>query len=254
MNRSFIMGVALCALAGCSSGEVKLGVDVAPIQVAAVTSAATDSPDTAGNAERTALELTRVRLLVAHAKVGYAGGRDCDSDETEIGPQVVDLSAEEIMNGAHREFDLGKLPSGTYRGAEIEIMPLEEDQDASDEVFADFKKTGASVLIDGFYLGNPFTFSGHWLAEQGTDGEVVIDEATPLNLAMTVDTSSWFKDAESVTLDPTNVEQHDAMSLAICKSLDTQPQLTEGPKRTKPGAGPGGGGGADHAHCVEGSP
>lgn len=253
MNRSFIMGVALCALAGCSSGEVKLGVDVAPIKVAA-TSTSADSTDTTGFAERTALELTRVRLLVAHAKVGYAGGRGCDSDETEIGPQVVDLSADEILNGAHREFDLGNLPSGTYRGAEIEIMPLEADQDASDEVFADFKKTGASMLIDGFYLGNPFTFSGRWLAEQGTDGEVELDEATPLNLTMTVDSSSWFKDAESVTLDPTNVEQHEAMSVAICKSLDTQPQLTEGPKRTKPGAGHGRGGGADHVHCVEGTP
>jgi len=252
MNRSIFMGVALCALAGCSSGEVKLGVSVAPIQVAATTTS-TDSVDT-DNTERVALELTRVRLLVAHAKVGYGGGRDCDSDETEIGPQVVDLSADEILNGAHREFDLGKLPSGTYRGAEIEIMPLEADQDASDEAFADFKKSGASVLIDGFYLGNPFTFAGRWLAEQGTDGEVEINESTPLELAMTIDTSSWFKDSASVTLDPTNVEQHDAMSVAICKTLDTQPQLTEGPRRPKGGAGPGMGGGADHVHCVEGTP
>lgn len=250
MNRAFFMGVALCALAGCSSGEVKLGVNVAPMNVA-TSSASADS----ASAERTALELTRVRLLVAHAKVGYAGGRGCGSDETEIGPQVVDLSAEEILNGARREFDLGTLPSGTYRGAEIEIMPLEADQDASDEAFADFQKTGASMIVDGFYLGNPFSFTGRWLAEQGTDGEVEIAEGTPLELTMTVDTSSWFKDAESVVLDPTNVEQHDAMSVAICKTLDTQPQLTEAPRRTKGGMGPGhGGGGPDHVHCVEGTP
>jgi hypothetical protein len=254
MKRAFIVGAALFALAGCSSGEVKLGVDVAPIKVASTASA--KSADSSFE-ERTALELTRVRLLVAHAKVGYAGGRGCDSEETEIGPQVIDLSADEILNGAHREFDLGKLPSGTYRGAEIEIMPLEADQDASDESFADFKASGASMLVDGFYLGNPFTFAGRWLAEQGTDGEVEIDESTPLSLTMTVDSSSWFKDAESVTLDPTNVDQHEAMSVAICKTLDTQPQLTEGPKPdgSKPMKGhhrPGGG--PEHVHCVEGTP
>jgi hypothetical protein len=110
------------------------------------------------------------------------------------------------------------------------------------------------VLIDGLYLGNPFTFTGRWLAAQGTAGEVEIDEATPLELEMTIDTSLWFKDAESVTLDPTNVEQHDAMSVAICETLNTPPQLTEAPKRPRHHEGSGDDARPKHPHCVEGTP
>lgn len=253
MKRMGIVAVALFVLAGCSSGEVKLGVSVAPIKVAADTTTSDSRADTQ-------LQLNRVRLLVAHAKVGYAGG-GCHSDEgTDIGPNVVDLTADEIANGAHREFDLGTLPSGTYRGAEIEIMPIDKDQDASDEVFKDFVSTGASLLVDGTYMGNPFTFAGRWLAEQGTDGEVEIDAEKPLAIAMTVDTSTWFKDANAVAVDPTDAAQHDSLSLAICQSLDTQPQLEppphgDGPHKSKGmGHGHGGGDGARKVHCVEGTP
>jgi hypothetical protein len=249
MKRIFIVGAALFALAGCSSGQVKLGVDVAPLKVASSDLDPTDFPTTNRD-----LEVTRVRLLVAHAKIGYAG-RGCMSDETDIGPNVVDLTADEIANGAHREFDLGELPSGTYGGAEIEIMPIDQGQDASGDEFADFRSSGASLLVDGLFKGKEFTFAGHWLAEQGTDGEVEVDASKPLSIAMTVDTSSWFKDASDVVLDPTDVTQHDALSLAICKTLDTQEAIEARPPppggRKGPGPGPGGGG---EVHCVEGVP
>lgn len=250
MKRVFVLCTALFALAGCSSGQVKLGVDVAPLKVASTDPDPTDFPTTTPD-----LELTRVRLLVAHAKVGYAG-RDCMSDETDIGPNVVDLTADEIIHGAHREFDLGEMPSGTYGGAEIEIMPIDEGQDASGDEFADFRASGASLLVDGFFKGKEFTFAGRWLAEQGTDGEVEIDASKPVSIAMTVDTSSWFKDASDVVLDPTDVAQHSTLSTAICKTLDTQQAMKAPPPpppggRKGPGPGPGGGG---EAHCVEGVP
>ena len=248
MKRVLIVGAALFALAGCSTGEVKLGVDVAPMKIASDALPSETSPSD--------LNITRVRLLVAHAKIGYAGGRGCMSggeEGTDTGPYVVDLTEEEIANGAHREFDLGELPSGTYGGAEIEIEPLEADQDASDAVFADFQKSGASVLIDGTYGREQFSFAGRWLAEQGTDGEVEVDASKPVSIAMTVDSSSWFKDANAAVLDPTDVAQHDALSVAICKTLDTQPQMEApaGPPRKGPG---GGFGGKGEVHCVEGTP
>jgi len=247
MKRVLIVCAALFALAGCSTSEVKLGVDVAPIKIA--------SDALPSETGLTDLNITRVRLLVAHAKIGYAGGRDCMSggDGTDTGPYVVDLTEDEIVNGAHREFDLGELPSGTYGGAEIEIEPIDEGQDASAAEFADFQKSGASVLIDGFYKRAQFSFAGRWLAEQGTDGDVEVDASKPVSIAMTVDTSSWFKDANDVVVDPTDATQHDALSVAICKTLDTQPQLEEpaGPPRKGPGGGFGGGG---EVHCVEGTP
>ncbi len=63
---ALIAFVSLASLAGCSSGpagEVKLGVNVAALR-----------STTATPADATGLELSRVRVLVARAKVGYTGG------------------------------------------------------------------------------------------------------------------------------------------------------------------------------------
>lgn len=246
MYRSLFALAALFVVAGCSTGEVKLGVDVAGLKTSAraIESDSLPAPTTDG------LDISRIRLLVGHAKVGYAGGGRC-SDSTEVGPFVVDLTADEIANGAHREFSLGQLPSGTYGGAEIEIQPLESDQDASGDEFKDFADSGASLLVDGTFQGKPFSFAGHFLAEQGTDGEVTIDESEPVSLAMVVDPKNWFLDASGAALDPADTTQHVTNAVAICKTLDTQPQRTESAKGPPRG---GHGGGGEMAHCVESAP
>jgi len=227
MARSIIGFFALALLCGCSAsggaGEVKLGVDVAPIQGVATETGTTGSADPS-------LAITRVRILVADAKIGYIGEK-ATGPSAEAGPYVIDLTADEIANGAHRDFSLGSLPSGTYGGAEIAIEPLPADAKAQGDSFADFVSAGASVLVDGTYQGNAFQFAGHFLAEQGTDGDVTIDANTPVTIAMTVDTSSWFVDASGAAVDPADSAQHDALAVAVCKTLDTQPQ-----------SGPGGGG------------
>jgi hypothetical protein len=275
-----IMAFSTLALAGCSTGttgttatgpagQVSLGVDVSALRAA---SAATASAD-AG------LVVSRVRVLVAHVKVGYIH-EQATGPAAEIGPVVVDLTAAELASGAHRDFDLGTLAGGTYGGAEIEIEPLDATADTSDPALADFVSTGASVLVDGTYDGAAFQFAGHFLAEQGTDGDVTVDASTPVSLALTIDPSGWFLDASQAAIDPTDATQHDALAVAICETLDTQPQTSgpgggaggaapEGaggappagaggapPAGGPPGGGPKGGGpggGGPQAHCVEGS-
>lgn len=267
MIRSALSLFALAALVGCStsSGEVKIGVDVAPIGSAAsalVAGAVTGAVDSAGASTETGaaasaaagdLVIERVRLLVAHAKVGYTGGGS-DGADAEAGPFVIELSKDEIANGAHREFSLGQLEAGTYGGAEIEIMPPDGQGTSSDASYAEFVGRAASVLIDGTYKGQPFDFAGHFLAEQGTDGEVTIDPSTPVSLAMSVDPSTWFKDASGALVDPTDAALHDATAVAICKTLDTQPQGAGPAKQAahRGGGDKGGGkGGGGKAHCVE---
>jgi hypothetical protein len=241
MARPLIASIAFLALAsltGCSSGtagEVKLGVDVAAIRTATTTAA-----------ETTGLEVTRVRVLVAHAKVGYIGEKSTGAS-AEVGPFVVDLTADEIAKGAHRDFSLGTLDSGTYGGAEIEIEPLDANDDQTDPAVADFVAAGASLLVDGTYQGKAFNFAGHFLAEQGTDGDVVIDAANPVSLAMTVDPSKWFLDSAGAPVNPGDEAQHTALAAAVCASLDTQPQLTAA---TAAPAGKGGKGGGGDAHCA----
>jgi hypothetical protein len=239
---------ALAALSGCSTsppGEVKLGVSVAAIKVPGIS----DTTTTDTNSD---LTIERVRVLVAHAKIGYIHEQSTGAS-AEIGPIVVDLTADEIKNGAHREFSLGTLPGGTYGGAEIEIEPLDAEDDQSDPAVADFVAEGASVLVDGTYKGQSFHFAGHFLAEQGTDGDVTVDASTPVALDMTVDTSAWFQDTSGVAVDPSDTTQHNALAVAMCKTLDTQPQLApSGAPGTAPAGhgGKGGGNGGD-AHCVE---
>lgn len=97
----------------------------------------------------------------------------------------------------------------------------------------------ASVFVEGTYQGTDFNFAGHFLAEQGTDGDFTIDAAVPPNLAMTVEPKGWCVDANGSAIDPGEATLHGATALAICKTLDTQP-----------GGGHGGGNG-NRAHCVE---
>jgi hypothetical protein len=263
MTRSLVASlVAAVALMGCgsgSTGEVKLGVDVAALRttVASANEAEATDPE---------LVLTRVRVLVAHAKIGYIGEK-ATGPAADIGPFVVDLTADEIANGAHREFSLGEIPADTYGGAEIEIEPLDDDATSTDPALDDFRAAKASLLVEGTYQGQPFAFAGHFLAEQGTDGEVVVDASAPAALAMTVDPSSWFLDASGVAVDPADAAQHDTLAVAICETLDTQPQtdMSSGggappadssapASGGKHGHGGKGGGGGHGEHCVEQAP
>lgn len=269
MKRFLIVPILLAGLVGCSTGEVKLGVDIAAIK-SATTASVTNSlvAETAETADAS-LEISRVRLLIAHAKIGYAGGGDCSDSggaAADAGPIVVDLTADEIAKGAHREFDLGSVVSGTYGGAEIEIQPIDADATGDEAALADFRSAGASLLVDGTFQGKSFQFAGHFLAEQGTDGEVTVDATSPAVLAVSVDPSTWFLDTAGAALDPTDSAQHGTLAVAICKTLDTQQPLAapEGDAATQPtntdprlgghhpgGRGPDGKGHGQGAHCVE---
>jgi hypothetical protein len=248
MTRSFVLLAAALGVLGCSTGEVgqvKLGVDVAAIKIAPPDTTAT------GTSADAALSIDRVRVLVAHAKVGYIQ-EQATGASAEIGPIVVDLTADEIASGAHRDFDLGTLPTGTYGGAEIEIEPLTADDDQSSADVADFVAAGASVLVEGSYKGTAYKFAGHFLAEQGTDGDVTVDVKTPVSLALTVDTSQWFLDGSGTAVDPGDATQHGTLAVAMCKTLDTQPQLSGGGTPAAQPQGHGGKGGpGGGAHCIE---
>ena len=272
MARSLIASlVAAVALMGCNSGagttgELKLGVNVAALRTTVAAANETTATDDA-------LVLSRVRVLVAHAKIGYIGEK-CTGPGADIGPFVVDLTADEIENGARREFSLGEIAADTYGGAEIEIEPLDESATSTDAALDDFRAAKASVLIEGTFKGASFQFAGHFLAEQGTDGEVVVDASAPAALEMTVDPATWFLDASGAAVDPADAAQHDALAVAICKTLDTQQQIDldsvtvpvdpsadsaadssappTGGKKGKGGHGDKGGKGGGHGeHCVE---
>jgi hypothetical protein len=267
MLRSVFAVSALFTLVGCSSGQVKLGVDVAPTSAAASRLTLTDA-ETLPEGSTASLTIDRVRILVNEVKVGGGSGgcRDKDGSEGALsGPFIVDLSSDEIANGARRDFSLGEVATGTYRKAEIEIEPLDADDadsgDASGAEFDDFRTSKASLLVDGTYNGSAFQFAGHFKAEQGTEGTVTVDAENPVVIPMAVDPSTWFTDASGGFLDPTDPAQHTTIAVAICHALDTETET--GAASASPSDAPksaplhkGGGGRRHHgsepkAHCVE---
>ncbi len=261
---SILVSLGAALSTGCSQ-EAKLGIDIAPASGAAQ-SALSESAASSLSANASlrigrvipmpaadAATISRVRILVNEAKVNGTG-KGCD--HVESGPFVIDLSADEIQKGAHREFLVGAIAAGTYRDAEIEIEPLDNDKDQGDTSgaeLADFKATGASILVDGTYQGKAFQFAGHFKAEQGNEGSFTVSTTTPLNLPFSLTTTNWFVDAAGNAIDPTDPAQHSALAVAICKTLDTELDAASG-GAGGPGMGPGPGGrhgGGGKAHCVE---
>jgi hypothetical protein len=259
MVRSVFAFFAVGALVGCSSGEVKIGVDVSAISTAGSslrTAGVESTPDTPVSS----IAINRVRLLVNEVKVGGGGGgckRQGDTPQgVDSGPFVVNLTGEEIAAGAHREFTLGEVTAGTYRQAEIEIEPLDADAsgngDASGAEFDDFRSSGASLLIDGTFNGKDFQFAGHFKAEQGTEGEVTVDASSPVTIPMAVNPSTWFLDESGNALDPTDPAKHTAIAEAICHTLDTE--KSEAGATSDAAAGKRDHRGHEHRqmpHCVE---
>jgi hypothetical protein len=242
MVRSLSALVALALLAGCSSGEVKVGVDVAPVAEASARLVSTDTElvDSVTVADEGTIALERIRVLVSSVQVGSG----CHDGSEEAGPFVVDLAGEALQQGAHRDYTLGSVASGEYEEATLAIAPLSDEADASSAELTDFRDAGASLLINGSYAGKPFQFAGHFRAEQGSGGPVSIDPAGAVVLAMTVNPASWFLDADGQALDPTDPAQHSAIAVAICKTLDTREEVArdhgdrKGPKGRKHRGGP----------------
>ena len=246
---------SLAALTACSPGSngAVLGVSVAPLQTQTTT-------NTTNNAttSTTDLSVTRIRILVNRAKLRESGSGKCGGPGAEAGPFVVDLAQSEIASGTTRDFTLNVSP-GSYSDAEIEIEPLMLDKDgdsaspATTAELADFKSSGASILVDGTYKGNSFTYAAHFKAEQGQEGSSTTSTGAVV-IPMKVDPSTWFVDANGSVMDPTDSNQHQAIAMAICHQLDTETDsaATSSSSSSSSGGGPGP---TDHRggapHCVE---
>ena len=77
--------------------------------------------------------------------------------------QDISTPGDEIASGAHREFSLGTVDSGTYGGAEIEIQPLEKDDSTSDAetgARGEASSPGQAANADRALYGDPYRSGG----------------------------------------------------------------------------------------------
>jgi hypothetical protein len=253
--RSLPLFALAVALFGCSTGEVKIGLDVTGTDAAAVTRGRSISGQPVLGSD---LALSRVRLLVSEVELhsadasggsmkgGMCKGGGGSHDKAEAGPFVVELAAAEVMKGAHRDFSLGNVKSGTYGKSEIEIEPLDADDvsEAGPDA-ADFIAEGASLLIDGTYKGKAFHFAGHFTAENEQTGSFTVGSGASPSIPLTIDPRAWFVDASGAALDPTDPAQHSAIAVGICKTFDHRADAS-----AAMGDGRGGHGHHEKPHCA----
>lgn len=163
-----------------------------------------------------ALVITRVQLVVARLELQRAGATcasdaamgDDDVDESEcaeleLAPTVVDIP----VNGTVLSVLSGSVPPGSYSALEAKIRPLRSDSEHghSSAAFltAHPELNGVSVVVEGTFNGTKFTYEGAPRAafERAFNPPLVVD-ATPLNLTVSVDLSTWFRAQSGVLIDP----------------------------------------------------
>ena len=223
MRTPIVLSLVVLAACGGGTGSVTLTARPSSSSAALLTSKLT-----AGNG------VSRVRLLINEAEL--RGGRGCHrtsfcmkGNRVEQGPFIATLDAKELEAGTVTEPVLmADVPAGTYRGSELELEPLGSDEHwrnrkpappPADEAFADFVKTGATIIIEGAWAGEAFTFSSAFRAEQETEGPLTVTAGQPLSLGLVVDASKWFTTAEGASLDPRQAANHDAITANIKSSL-----------------------------------
>jgi hypothetical protein len=155
---------------------------------------------------------------------GGSGGH-ARGERNAQGPFVVDVSADSLASGkASEPLVITDVPAGSYRGSELEIEPLEKDGRASADAanLADFRD-GSTVIIDGSSHGSAFTYKASFEAEQESTKAFTVKAKESLSLALTVDASTWFTDADGRALDPANAADHAAIAQRIQASLTIDP-------------------------------
>jgi len=223
---------SLFALAACggSTGSVSLAARATDATTALLT-------QTQANAD---LSLGRVRLLIAEAELHGGGCRAsfCARGRVEQGPFIATLTGEQAASGATTDVLMADVPAGRYHEAELELESLHRDHrgchhrapDTLGAEFADFQKTGATVIVDGAFQGQAFTWSGAIDAEQETKGPITVEAGKSVSLGLVVDAASWFVDASGAPLDPRSAESQAVIAANVKKSLSIEDDTDRRPR------------------------
>ena len=254
-TRQFLLvAPAALLLAACTSTEP---IPMRHISLSAMNGspggiAATSAADLTVTGTGGSIKITSAQIVLSRIKL--AGDAACaassnDEKDTDEANQATGTDANEPNNDNHEEnecavvragpvlVDLpldastkvildGLVPAGTYTGVRAKVDAVEDDEDgASDFLKAhpDFK--GISVKVVGTFTDaggtdHAFTFTSEVSAEIAVDfpSPVTVD-ASSKNLTVSVDVSTWFKDASGAVIDPTNAENESAIERSIRASF-----------------------------------
>jgi hypothetical protein len=207
---------AILAVAACSDSTDPGGSGPVALSFAArgdVSSTGSGSTNTSSGtiivSGTDTLRITSAKLVIDELELtrGLTGTCVDDGDdvvevdaacaEIETGPYLVSLP----VNGAVTPALSVQLPAGTYRELE---MKLRQADSGDDRAFnsAHPEMNGITVLVQGTYKGQPFTWQGN------VEAELELDFSPPMvadgagNFTVNIDVGRWFRSGTGAIIDP----------------------------------------------------
>lgn len=208
MRRILLPTVLVACLACSDSSGLDTGAftmsfaanESAAARTSTSTSAAALSAVTIGDGANT-LVVTRARIVLDEIELEEFSGRDCDNSgsgrdpncpEIEIGPFLVDLP----LSGGVRSAISAEIPAGSYHEIEFDVEPVDDSNAGASAFFAAHPDVprNRSIVIDGTFNGQPFTFmsASRFELELEFEPNLVVG-AGGTNVTIDVDVPSWFR-------------------------------------------------------------
>ena len=206
--------LAFVALAACSESTASSGAPVALSFAARGDVASGGSASTAGSggtiivSGSDTLRLTSARLVIDQLELarttsdvctGSSSGQTSSSGcfEAESGPYLVSLPLHGGMSSALTM----RLPAGTFSKLHLKLRHADVGDDPAFDA-AHPEMRGISVLVQGTYHGQPFTWRGD------VDSELEMYFSPPMvvdgagNVTVNIDVGGWFRSGTGAIIDP----------------------------------------------------
>jgi hypothetical protein len=218
-------------LAACGTQTGQVTISTRPSDATALMIRTPTTPTTGASLKRVRILITEAELRGGHGMgMGMPFGGCGHGGHQEQGPIIAELSADAVAAGKVTDpILLANVKPGTYRGTELEIGTLGSEEKhhrggmdspaALGPAFDDFKRLGASTIIDGTWAGEDFQFATAFEAEQESAVKVTVGSGKTIALALVVDGTGWFKGADGSDLDPRDPANQAAITANIQKSL-----------------------------------
>jgi hypothetical protein len=172
------------------------------------------------------LTLTQVELVMREIELERVDDDSCDDgfegtdecEEFETGPRVFDLP----MDGSTEPVvTIDGVPDGLYDELEIEIHKVSSDPEDAALLVARPDLADVSIRVEGDFDGAGFVFT------TGVEEEFEFELTPPLdstsgsvNVTLSVDVASWFRDGDGNLLDPSNEANRSQIETNIEQSFE----------------------------------
>jgi hypothetical protein len=139
------------------------------------------------------LVVDRARMMLGELEIE---GRT-EASEFEAGPEVLELG----LDGEATSVAISEVPTGRYQELGFEMR-----RGAHDDVTesADFGgEDPASIIVDGAFEGESFSFRSEYAAELEFDlGNLRVRDGETATVTVTFDVAAWFFDPDGSIVDP----------------------------------------------------